>query len=160
MKTEVNTPLARAFRQIVNAGWSEQSDGDVSAPTGHFALIPLSARDLPELVDACFDGEDPGAWVVAGNYVLIEDSDGNSTLSIYEDSTEGLQMARDEYTGRANEYDNFIHDYSIPDCTECGKSEPIVKRMPNEEDMFVCVMSSGGCGHIFDLEEANEVYGR
>jgi hypothetical protein len=160
MQEQVNTPLARAFRQIVTAGWSEQSDGDVSAPSGHFALIPLSARDLPELVDACFDGEDPGVLIGNGHYILIEDSDGNSTLHVYApDTPENAYLARDEYTGRANEYDNFIARYDVPGCTACGKDNSHVDRMPAEEDMFVCVMSRGGCGHIFDINEANEVHG-
>lgn len=159
MKTEVNTPLARAFRQIVTAGWSEQSDGDVSAPTGHFALIPLPPADLSELIDACFDGEDPGVKIEAGFYVLVEDSDGNSTLSIYENTPEGQYAASDEYTGRANEYDNFIARYDVPGCTACGKSNSYVVRMPDEPDMFVCLARTGGCGHIFDINEANEVLG-
>ena len=153
VRTEVNTPLARAFRQIVTAGWSEQKDGDVSAPTGHFALIPLPPADLPELIDACFDGEDPGVEILWGYYVLIEDSDGNSELRTFKTDEE----ARNEYTGRSNEYDNFVNDYSIPDCTQCGKGA--VVRMPDEPDMFACKMSSGGCGHIFDIAEANEVHG-
>src|SRR5689334_16906680 len=56
--TQVNTELTKAFRQIVTAGWANKSDGNVEANTGHFALITIEPNEMPELIDAVFDGEE------------------------------------------------------------------------------------------------------
>jgi hypothetical protein len=84
--TQINTPLARLFRQIVTAGWANQSDGNVEAPTGHFALVNIAPAEMGELKDAVFGDEpdtDDYKMLYPGNYLVEEDSDGNTTVTEY-----------------------------------------------------------------------------
>lgn len=78
----VNDEKARAFQQIVTAGWGNLSDGDVNeSPIGHVSLIHIEPSERSELVDAVFEGEPIPNGVYPGSYVLVEDSDGNATLT-------------------------------------------------------------------------------
>lgn len=81
ISTNVNDPLARSFQTIVTGGWANQSDGSVESPTGHFALITIEPNERTELLDA-FKGE-LQRTPYPGAYLLIEDSDGNATLTEY-----------------------------------------------------------------------------
>lgn len=75
---EINTPRAKMFQQVVTEGWANLSDGNVEAPTGHFAVIQIDDNELGEVRDA-FDS----SLIEAGSYLLIEDSDGNAALHTY-----------------------------------------------------------------------------
>lgn len=82
--TNVNDHKARDFQKIATAGWANLSDGDVNtSPIGHIALIHIEPRELNELLDAVFSDEPFGNKVqhYPGTYVLVEDSDGNATLT-------------------------------------------------------------------------------
>lgn len=81
--TQINTPLARAFQQIVTAGWGNLSDGNVEAPTGHFSVIIIEPAELKELIEAVFDDYEGEPVIYPGDYVLVEDSDGNAQLTEY-----------------------------------------------------------------------------
>lgn len=96
---EVNTQLARDLQRVVTAGWANQSDGNVEAPTGHFAKIIIEPNELNELVNAVFDGED--CLLGAGYYLLTEDSDGNALVE---------QFA--ERTPLHAEYNRLVSDYA------------------------------------------------
>lgn len=76
----VNTDFARACQQIVTAGWANLSDGDVDAPGGAFALISIEPAELDNLIDSVFDGEEPPVKIYPGNYVVVEDSNGNAEI--------------------------------------------------------------------------------
>lgn len=81
----VNDEKARAFQKIVTAGWGNLSDGNVNeSPVGHVSLIHIEAAELEELALAVFDNviEDTDRpTIYPGSYVLVEDSDGNATLT-------------------------------------------------------------------------------
>lgn len=83
MGAQINTPLARAFRQIVTAGWANLSDGDVESPMGHFAVVHIEPAELRELVDAVFEDDAEFGTIYPGSYLVVEDSDGNTTLHEY-----------------------------------------------------------------------------
>lgn len=79
----MKTPFESVVQAIITAGWSNQSDGDVDAPTGHFAIVEVPALDkeLADMVDALLDTVD-GEEVVAlctaerGHYMVVETSEG------------------------------------------------------------------------------------
>lgn len=73
--------LSNSFKAIVTGGWANESDGNVEAPTGHFALVVINENDLPSFTDLFEQPEFDGLDVpVFGNYVFLEDSDGNGHL--------------------------------------------------------------------------------
>lgn len=76
---QINSPVARAFQQIVTAGWATKSSGNVEATSGAFALIHIEPAELEELKAAC----ELELSIYPGHYVLEEDSDGNATLTEY-----------------------------------------------------------------------------
>lgn len=80
--TQVNTELARCFRQIVTAGWANMSDGHVESPVGYFSLVTIEPNELASLADAVFDGEETPT-IYPGAYLVVEDSGGNTTLNEY-----------------------------------------------------------------------------
>lgn len=103
---QINTPLARAFRTIVTAGWANQSDGNVEAQGGHFALVTIMPSELQELTEAVFDqpgNELDGALIRPGAFILFEDSAGNSTLIEYA-SERSAQNQYDECEARYNDW--------------------------------------------------------
>jgi hypothetical protein len=79
---QVNSDLARLFQQIVTAGWANKSDGSDDFGK-NFALINIEPAEMKELIDAVFDGGEPLTKIYPGSYVLVEDSDGNATLTEY-----------------------------------------------------------------------------
>lgn len=72
-----NRELENAFKQIITAGWAMKSDGNVEAPCGYFAKIPIAPNELSELLDAVFDGDVPEVTIQPGYYFTKEDSAGN-----------------------------------------------------------------------------------
>lgn len=77
--------LENALKQIITAGWAMKSDGDVEAPTGYFAKIPIAANELSELLDAVFGATNPPeAQIEPGCYVTKEDSAGNMWVWKYD----------------------------------------------------------------------------
>jgi len=135
LSSQVNTPLARAFQQIVTSGWANLSEGDVEAPTGHFALIHIEPNELAELTDAVFsDGDYPGPITdYVGSFLLEEDSYGNATLIEFSD----LDAALESYNRLAREFALWG-----PACPKCG-SEGI--HTATVDNTFLCA-----CGMIWN----------
>lgn len=55
-----SSELEGLFREIVTAGWANQSDGNVEAPTGYFAKVTIAA--------VCRSLNDPQAGGLYGVY--------------------------------------------------------------------------------------------
>lgn len=110
----INNDLARTFRAIVDAGWANKSDGDVEAPTGHFAFVSIAPNELSELLDAIGHHESFGP-PMPGVYLVIEDSDGNTTLLEYYVES-GAKMA----------FNMMAREYAIwnANCPNCGDEGP------------------------------------
>jgi hypothetical protein len=118
MERQINTPLARDFRQIVTAGWANKSDGNVEAPGGHFALVSISDDEYDELVDAVFDGQDMSGQPresYLGHFIVEEDSDGNTELI----ECKNLHEAENVYHSALREYNIWA---SV--CPKCGAEGP------------------------------------
>jgi hypothetical protein len=113
--TQINTPLTRVFRTIVTAGWANLSDGNVEAPTGAFSLVHIETNEINDLVAAVFDGQvSPVPY--PGDYLVLEDSDGNTTVTEY--ITLDRAMAA---------YNQLVIEFTIWDwdeCPECGIGGP------------------------------------
>jgi hypothetical protein len=133
--TQINTPLARTFRTIVSAGWANLSDGHVDSPQGYFSLVHIEPTEVSELIDGVFDGQ-PDLTIYPGSYLVLEDSNGNTTL------TEYLSLAR------AIEVWNQLNlEFSIWDadeCPECGIAGPF-QNIGVGENIFKC-----DNGHTWD----------
>lgn len=68
----VNPDWDNTFKTIIGAGWANQSDGDVDAPTGYFSRISIEDNELAELVAACDLGTDDLPSLEPGHYVTLE----------------------------------------------------------------------------------------
>ena len=82
MKTAIET----ACQKIITAGWANRSNGDVNAPTGHFALIDLPENEMPELLDAMSDELDESEFEAIRNEMgntlfVLEVMDGRVLVS-------------------------------------------------------------------------------
>lgn len=104
------------FKAIVNGGWANESDGDVAAPSGAFALITIEHVEAPSVWGA-FGNEDyltegQLLWMwsgqLAGYYVTVENSDGIITVWTY-DSPEG---ARNAFNGLEAQFGQWWADKS------------------------------------------------
>jgi hypothetical protein len=113
---ESSRELENAFKQIITAGWNQRSSGDVEAPTGHFATIPISSVEMPELLDAVFDDEPPEVTIDPGYYFAKEDSDGNMWLWCFSTAYEMNAM----YARYEREYNEWAKDKPYLVC-ECGE---------------------------------------
>lgn len=137
IRREHNTELARAFRTIVSSGWANLSDGNVEASTGHFALVRIEAAELAELVEAF---EDYFTTTISpGNYLVVEDSDGNTELTEYYMLDGALEV-----------YNHLSREFAIWDatCPKCDNEGPHVRLDGN---LHQCV-----CGHTWDPTEGVE----
>lgn len=130
---QINTPLARTFRAIVTAGWANESDGNVEAPTGHFAYVTIEENEVSDVLDAIGFDED-FAPIFPGAFIVMEDSDGNTEL--IEFSSNALAAFR-----------ALQRDYAIwnASCPKCGNEGPH-KRLA--ENLHRCV-----CGETWDPTE-------
>lgn len=111
--------LDTAFKAIVAAGWAMKSDGNVEAPTGYFAKIPISKEELPELMDAVFGHvDDPDEVTIEpGYYVTKENSDG--IIWIWKYNAKFLMDSH--YASLEREYAEWSADAYVLTCHECGK---------------------------------------
>lgn len=79
----MKSALESVMQYIITAGWNKISDGDVNAPTGHFAIVevPTNNNELADIVDAIRDEAD-GNEIVAlctaprGWYLVVENDQG------------------------------------------------------------------------------------
>src|SRR6478609_4695909 len=133
--TQVNTDLARAFRTIVTAGWGNLSDGDVSSPVGHFAIVHIEPAEMAELVDAVFDGEQV-VTIYPGSYLVREDSDGNTELIEYLTLNNAMEV-----------YNVLQSEYSIwnATCPKCGDAGPHSRVQKPNDNTHGCA-----CGQRWD----------
>lgn len=138
---QINTPLARAFRQIVTAGWANLSDGNVEAPTGHFALVHIEPAEMRELMEAVFEDEPEPVTIYPGSYLVLEDSDGNTELLEYY-----------VLDGALEAYNRNMREFALwgPQCPECDNDGPH-GRSPVSNNRRC------SCGHIWDPTEGVEV---
>ena len=134
----VNDEVARAFRQIVTAGWGNMSDGDVEAPCGHFAAVSIEPNEMRELMDAVFEDEANRPTIYPGDYLVCEDSDGNTEVYEYL-STAALMRV----------YKQLQTDFALwsPTCPSCGEEGTTHERHQFPRDnRHKCA----ACGHIWD----------
>lgn len=69
--------IDNAFKALITAGWSNMSNGDVEAPTGHFAIIDMiTERDMLRDVLAESDLADALDSIEPKWYGVRENSDG------------------------------------------------------------------------------------
>jgi hypothetical protein len=107
--------LENAFKQIITAGWAMKSDGDVEAPTGHFAAIPINSAEMPELLDAVFGDDRPEVEIDPGCYFAKEDSAGNMWLWCFGSAYEMNSM----YERYRREYEEWARDTYTLECSLC-----------------------------------------
>lgn len=73
-----------AFKQIITAGWAEDTEGAVDDPVGFCSIIPIPRNEYDELVAAVFDEGDPVEVPPAGYYITSENSDGIIRVFTYD----------------------------------------------------------------------------
>lgn len=100
----MRTALEAVLQAMVTGGWANESDGDVSAPTGHFARVSNSAAELEEVVAAfedvivMYDMIDTSELV--GEFLVHEDEQGNVYVVSYDNPialTRDFQQLQDAY---------------------------------------------------------------
>lgn len=138
--TQINTPLARAFREIVTAGWANLSDGNVEANTGHFALVHIEPSELEEL-KLVFESRDDFVVPYPGTYLIEEDSNGNTTVTDYP-----------TLDGCLESYNRLAREFAIWDatCPKCENTGPHTRS--SKDNAHTCV-----CGETWDPTEGAEV---
>lgn len=140
---QTNTRIARLFRDIVTAGWANLTDGEVEAPTGHFAVVSIEPAERAELVAAVWDTDEDRAeaekLIYPGDYMVFEDSDGNTELIEY------LSLA-----AAMGVFNQFQRDYNLwwsPTCPKCGEEGTTHERWHFPKDnRHKCA----ACGHVWD----------
>jgi hypothetical protein len=100
----MRTALEAVLQAMVTGGWANESDGDVSAPTGHFARVSNTIDEMSEVWQAF--NEEMSAYgmddssVLIGHYLVVEDSQGNVTVTAYDNPialTRDFQALQDEF---------------------------------------------------------------
>lgn len=134
VSTQTNTEYARYFREIVTAGWANMSDGSVESPVGHFAAVSIEPAEVTELVEAVFEDQQP--TIYPGEYLVREDSDGNTEL------TEWLS-----FDALMRVFKSLQCEFALwaPMCPNCDNEGPHTRLRGNT---FQCA-----CGHTFDPTE-------
>ena len=83
----MRTAIEALFDAIVSGGWANRSDGNVEAPTGHFAMVSNSPDELLELRQAFEDVTDVYGDVsdadLTGHFIVITDSAGFISITRY-----------------------------------------------------------------------------
>lgn len=140
-----------SFKQIISGGWAQQSDGNVEAPTGFFALIPISREDLKReggsLWDAIFNEDDYSRSLEVprpGYYVTTENEQGIIWVYRYSD----LNSASAMYDKLEDEYlkwdaEEYSDEHALSDCAnwdtnsqgDCGG--PVEER-PSRGKRLLC----------------------
>ena len=100
----MKTALEAVLQAMVTGGWANESDGNVEAPTGHFARVSNSAAELAEVVAAFDDvitayGMDDTSELV-GHFLITEDSQGFVFITAYDNPialTRDFQALQDAY---------------------------------------------------------------
>lgn len=137
--TQINTDLCRAMARIVTGGWANLSDGNVESPTGHFAVITIEPSERAELLDA-FEGE-LEASPYPGSYLLVEDSDGNKTVTEYLTHT----SAMGEFARLQQSYGEWVdHEEAVEALRPSAIST--IPDPRDEKQYLVCAV----CGEAFD----------
>lgn len=103
----------RTFRNICEAGWANESDGDVESPYGHFSLveIPEPGGELDELIAACEVGREYDDGVhqyplpAPGWYVAVVDS--NGFWWVYATATQSESGARWIFSVMRDQYSQW-----------------------------------------------------
>lgn len=106
----MKTALELVMQAIITAQWSNNSNGDVEAPTGHFAIVerPSHPGELNDMLAAIEDMDDPDnidmihAFEDAepGFYAVVEDSNGLVHITgphTQQEATEWFTKAEDAY---------------------------------------------------------------
>lgn len=107
----MKTALELAMQAIISAGWNNQSDGDVEAPTGHFAIVerPAHPGELNDILAAIEDQDDPDnihmihafEELQAGFYEVVETDMGHVHIAgpvTSEQATEWFQGEQHAFT--------------------------------------------------------------
>ena len=146
--TQINTDLCRAMARIVTGGWANLSDGNVESPTGHFAVITIEPAERAELL-AAFEGE-LEASPYPGSYLLVEDSDGNKTVTEYLTHT----SAMGEFARLQQSYTDWLgHEEAV----EALRPQAISTIPdPNDEKQYLVCK---GCGEAFDTIDSAHKHG-
>ena len=103
----MKTALEAVLQAMVTGGWANESDGNVEAPTGHFARVSNSAAEMMEVCQAFADEiamhgltcEDAHALLI-GDFLVREDSQGNVFVTAYDNPialTRDFQALQDAY---------------------------------------------------------------
>ena len=108
--------LDNAFKQIISAGWAMKSDGNVEAPCGYFAKIPIEPNELDELMNAVFDDDPPESRIEPGYYVTKEDSNGLIWIWKYDSKF----MMDSMYAAFEREYIAWSKPTYLLSCNNCG----------------------------------------
>jgi hypothetical protein len=100
----MKTALEAVLQAMITQGWANESDGDVEAPTGHFARVTNEARDIDGVHDAFKDvivayglGDES---VLIGHFLVREDSQGFVDVTSYDNPielTRDFQALQDAY---------------------------------------------------------------
>jgi hypothetical protein len=100
----MKTALEAVLQAMITGGWANESDGEVEAPTGHFARVSNSEAELSEVVQAfedvitAYGMEDTRELI--GHFLVVEDSQGFVHVKGYDNPielTRDFQALQDAY---------------------------------------------------------------
>ena len=87
----MKTALEALFQAMISDYWFTKSSGDVESPTGAFAYVTNTDKELPSILDAFTEITDvygvPNAEDMTGSFLVVEDSQGNVHISRYDSDT-------------------------------------------------------------------------
>lgn len=101
----MKTALEAVLQAMVTGGWANEKDGEVEAPTGHFARVSNSEAELSEVVEAfedvitAYDMDDTKELI--GHFLVREDDAGFVHVTEYDDEvslTRDFQQLQDDYS--------------------------------------------------------------
>ncbi len=102
----MRTPLENLASALVTEGWANQSDGEVDAPSGHFAIIDATTEreimaDLTEYVGEDFSAV-PAAWLLVEHddqgFVTVTECDSEADAQARYAALEAIYVAWDSAT--------------------------------------------------------------
>lgn len=104
----MKTALEAVLQAMITGGWANESDGDVEAPTGHFARVSNSEAEVygePGSIVSTFSDviamygmTDTNELI--GHFLVVEDSQGFVTVHAFDDPialTRLFQQMQDDF---------------------------------------------------------------
>jgi hypothetical protein len=84
----MKTALEALFQAMIYDYWFTKSSGDVESPTGYFAYVTNTDREILSILDAFTEVTDvygvPNTEDMIGSFVVVEDSQGGIHINRYD----------------------------------------------------------------------------